>query len=84
MCVCVAVSSSPPPPAGWSTDSLQEWGSFMRLAIPSTLMTCFEWWIYESGGFLAGKHSRNTLDTDNKDTIVHIAIVNNTNVAYFV
>uniref|UniRef100_A0A3Q2Y585 Uncharacterized protein n=1 Tax=Hippocampus comes TaxID=109280 RepID=A0A3Q2Y585_HIPCM len=26
----------------------------MELAIPSTLMTCFEWWIYEFGGFFAG------------------------------
>lgn len=34
--------------------SLQEWDAFMKLAIPSTLMLCFEWWIYEIGGFLAG------------------------------
>ncbi|XP_067279593.1 multidrug and toxin extrusion protein 1 [Pseudorasbora parva] len=39
---------------GWSSASLQEWGSYMKLAIPSTLMLCFEWWIYEIGGFLAG------------------------------
>ncbi|XP_051533290.1 multidrug and toxin extrusion protein 1 [Myxocyprinus asiaticus] len=39
---------------GWSTASLQEWGSYMKLAIPSTLMLCFEWWIYDIGGFLAG------------------------------
>ncbi|XP_076836125.1 multidrug and toxin extrusion protein 1-like [Brachyhypopomus gauderio] len=39
---------------GWSTASLQEWDTFMKLAIPSTLMLCFEWWIYEIGGFLAG------------------------------
>ncbi|XP_012680586.2 multidrug and toxin extrusion protein 1 [Clupea harengus] len=39
---------------GWSNASLQEWGSFMRLAIPSTLMTCFEWWVYEIGGLLTG------------------------------
>ncbi|GAA6072167.1 multidrug and toxin extrusion protein 1, partial [Tachysurus ichikawai] len=38
----------------WSMASLQEWDSFMKLAIPSTLMLCFEWWIYEIGGFLAG------------------------------
>ena len=42
------------PPAGWSVESLQEWGSYMKLAIPSTLMKCFEWWIYEFGGFFAG------------------------------
>ncbi|KAI1903257.1 hypothetical protein AGOR_G00025350 [Albula goreensis] len=39
---------------GWSTLSLQEWGSYMQLAIPSTLMVCFEWWIYEIGSFFAG------------------------------
>ncbi|KAG1940318.1 multidrug and toxin extrusion protein 1 [Pimephales promelas] len=39
---------------GWSRASLQEWGSYMKLAIPSTLMLCFEWWVYEIGGFLAG------------------------------
>ncbi|XP_040037077.2 multidrug and toxin extrusion protein 1 isoform X1 [Gasterosteus aculeatus] len=39
---------------GWSTDCLQEWGSYMKLAIPSTCMIWFEWWIWEVGGFLAG------------------------------
>ncbi|XP_026051523.1 multidrug and toxin extrusion protein 1 isoform X2 [Carassius auratus] len=39
---------------GWSTAALQEWGSYMKLAIPSTLMLCFEWWVYDIGGFLAG------------------------------
>lgn len=42
------------PPAGWSVESLQEWGVYMRLAIPSMFMICFEWWIYEFGGFFAG------------------------------
>lgn len=27
----------------------------MKLAIPSTFMICFEWWIWEIGGFLAGQ-----------------------------
>ncbi|TNN66076.1 Multidrug and toxin extrusion protein 1 [Liparis tanakae] len=39
---------------GWTVESLQEWGSYMKLAFPSTLMTCFEWWLYEFGGFFAG------------------------------
>ncbi|XP_030602353.1 multidrug and toxin extrusion protein 1-like [Archocentrus centrarchus] len=39
---------------GWSTECLQEWGSYMKLAIPSALMICFEWWIWELGGFFAG------------------------------
>ncbi|XP_069471280.1 multidrug and toxin extrusion protein 1-like [Ambystoma mexicanum] len=39
---------------GWSWECLQEWGSFTALAIPSMLIVCFEWWIYEIGSFLAG------------------------------
>ncbi|XP_060746798.1 multidrug and toxin extrusion protein 1-like [Tachysurus vachellii] len=39
---------------GWSRDCLQEWGPFFRLALPSMLMLCVEWWTYEIGGFLAG------------------------------
>uniref|UniRef100_A0A8C4I8D7 Solute carrier family 47 member 4 n=1 Tax=Dicentrarchus labrax TaxID=13489 RepID=A0A8C4I8D7_DICLA len=33
----------------------------MKLAIPSTLMTCFEWWVYEFGGFFAGMLSEDEL-----------------------
>lgn len=40
--------------AGWSVDCLQEWGPFLKLAIPSMLMNCLEWWLYEIAGFLAG------------------------------
>uniref|UniRef100_A0A3Q3BBW7 Multidrug and toxin extrusion protein n=1 Tax=Kryptolebias marmoratus TaxID=37003 RepID=A0A3Q3BBW7_KRYMA len=39
---------------GWSIDCLQEWGPFVQLAIPSMLMLCLEWWMFEVGGFLAG------------------------------
>ncbi|KAJ8369222.1 hypothetical protein SKAU_G00092500 [Synaphobranchus kaupii] len=39
---------------GWSMECLQEWGSFIRLAIPSMFMICLEWWIYEIGAVLAG------------------------------
>ncbi|XP_023258300.1 multidrug and toxin extrusion protein 1-like isoform X2 [Seriola lalandi dorsalis] len=39
---------------GWSLDCLQEWGPFVKLAIPSMLMICLSWWIFEIGGFLAG------------------------------
>ncbi|XP_070838457.1 multidrug and toxin extrusion protein 1-like [Chaetodon trifascialis] len=39
---------------GWSMDCLQEWGPFIQLAIPSMLMLCLEWWMFEVGGFLAG------------------------------
>uniref|UniRef100_A0A8C5G3R3 Multidrug and toxin extrusion protein n=1 Tax=Gouania willdenowi TaxID=441366 RepID=A0A8C5G3R3_GOUWI len=46
---------------GWSAESLQEWGSYMKLAIPSALMKCFEWWVYEFGGFFAGMLSEDEL-----------------------
>uniref|UniRef100_A0A665T941 Multidrug and toxin extrusion protein n=1 Tax=Echeneis naucrates TaxID=173247 RepID=A0A665T941_ECHNA len=46
---------------GWSVESLQEWGSYMKLAIPSTMMKCFEWWVYEFGGFFAGMLSEDEL-----------------------
>ncbi|XP_073336515.1 multidrug and toxin extrusion protein 1-like [Pagrus major] len=39
---------------GWSKECLQDWSSFIHLAIPSMVMLCVEWWIYEIGGFLAG------------------------------
>ncbi|CAJ1053285.1 multidrug and toxin extrusion protein 1-like [Xyrichtys novacula] len=39
---------------GWTLDCLQEWGPFVQLAIPSMLMLCLEWWMFELGGFLAG------------------------------
>ncbi|XP_031728410.1 multidrug and toxin extrusion protein 1-like isoform X1 [Anarrhichthys ocellatus] len=39
---------------GWSRECLQEWGPFLCLAIPSMLMLCLEWWLYEIAGFLAG------------------------------
>lgn len=35
-------------------ECLQEWGPFIRLAIPSMLMLCLEWWMFEIGGFLCG------------------------------
>uniref|UniRef100_A0A3Q2YYH6 Multidrug and toxin extrusion protein n=1 Tax=Hippocampus comes TaxID=109280 RepID=A0A3Q2YYH6_HIPCM len=39
---------------GWSPDCLQEWGPFFKLAMPSMLMFCMEWWAFEVGGCLAG------------------------------
>ncbi|XP_048413172.1 multidrug and toxin extrusion protein 1-like isoform X3 [Stegostoma tigrinum] len=47
--------------AAWSTDCLQEWGLFVKLAIPSMLMLCFEWWSYEVGSFLADEQVRQSL-----------------------
>ncbi|XP_062408856.1 multidrug and toxin extrusion protein 1 isoform X2 [Sardina pilchardus] len=40
--------------AGWSKECLQEWGDYIRLAIPSLIVVSIEWWTFELGGFLAG------------------------------
>ncbi|XP_012368606.1 multidrug and toxin extrusion protein 1 [Octodon degus] len=39
---------------GWSLECLQDWASFLHLAIPSMFMLCIEWWAYEIGSFLSG------------------------------
>ncbi|KAM8977315.1 multidrug and toxin extrusion protein 2-like [Pelodytes ibericus] len=39
---------------GWSSDCFQEWGNFMRLAIPSMVMVCTELWTFEIGGIVSG------------------------------
>ncbi|XP_061915812.1 multidrug and toxin extrusion protein 1 [Entelurus aequoreus] len=39
---------------GWSKDCLQDWSSFIHLAIPSMVMLCVEWWTFEIGSLLAG------------------------------
>ncbi|XP_051535928.1 multidrug and toxin extrusion protein 1-like isoform X1 [Myxocyprinus asiaticus] len=59
---------------GWSCDSLQQWDGYMKLAIPSTMMICFEWWIYEVGGFLAGMLSE--LDLAAQHAVIMLAFIN--------
>ncbi|XP_073171686.1 multidrug and toxin extrusion protein 2-like isoform X2 [Lepidochelys kempii] len=39
---------------GWTRECLQEWGSFIRLAVPGMVMMCIEWWTFEIGSFLTG------------------------------
>ncbi|XP_072796214.1 multidrug and toxin extrusion protein 2-like [Vicugna pacos] len=39
---------------GWTMDCFQEWGLYIRLAVPSMFMLCIEWWTFEIGTFLAG------------------------------
>ncbi|XP_076832821.1 multidrug and toxin extrusion protein 1-like isoform X2 [Brachyhypopomus gauderio] len=59
---------------GWSSESLQDWGAYMKLALPSTLMTCFEWWIYEIGGFLAGMLGE--IDLAAQHVVIMLAYIN--------
>ncbi|XP_074869630.1 multidrug and toxin extrusion protein 2 [Carettochelys insculpta] len=48
---------------GWSSECLQEWDTFVSLAVPSMLMVCIEWWTYEIGNFLVGLLSLVDLST---------------------
>ncbi|XP_059937618.1 multidrug and toxin extrusion protein 2-like [Mesoplodon densirostris] len=59
--------------AGWSSQCLQGWGPFFRLAVPSMLMTCIEWWAYEIGSFLMGLLS--VLDLSAQAIIYEVATV---------
>lgn len=38
----------------WAKESFQEWGKFIKLAIPTTTLTCIEWWAFEVAIILAG------------------------------
>uniref|UniRef100_A0A669AZT5 Multidrug and toxin extrusion protein n=1 Tax=Oreochromis niloticus TaxID=8128 RepID=A0A669AZT5_ORENI len=58
---------------GWSGDCLQEWGSFFHLALPSMLMHCLEWWLYELAGFLAGVISETELAA--QSVVYEVAVV---------
>ncbi|XP_075449451.1 multidrug and toxin extrusion protein 1-like isoform X1 [Ascaphus truei] len=39
---------------GWSTESLNDWKSFLVLGIPSMMIICIIWWAYQLGIFLTG------------------------------
>ncbi|KAL0994964.1 hypothetical protein UPYG_G00130020 [Umbra pygmaea] len=53
-CYIVSQGLHKPTWEGWSAECLQEWGPFIKLAIPSMLMLCLEWWTFEVGGFPSG------------------------------
>ncbi|XP_033833727.1 multidrug and toxin extrusion protein 1-like [Periophthalmus magnuspinnatus] len=58
---------------GWSMECLREWGLFLSLALPSMVMMCSEWWLYEVGSFLAGLISEVELGA--QSVIYELAIV---------
>uniref|UniRef100_A0A3B3ZX68 Solute carrier family 47 member 2 n=1 Tax=Periophthalmus magnuspinnatus TaxID=409849 RepID=A0A3B3ZX68_9GOBI len=59
--------------SGWSMECLREWGLFLSLALPSMVMMCSEWWLYEVGSFLAGLISEVELGA--QSVIYELAIV---------
>ena len=44
-------------PKGWSWQSLSQWGMFLQLALPGTVMMCMEWWSFEIVFFVSGDHA---------------------------
>lgn len=41
---------------GWSREALYEWGLYVRVAIPSGVMICLDWWTFEVRGVHARAH----------------------------
>ena len=39
---------------GWSWESLEEWGQFLKLGIPGTIMLALEWVSFEISAFVLG------------------------------
>ena len=39
---------------GWSWESLEEWGQFLKLGIPGTIMLCLDWVSFEISTFVLG------------------------------
>ena len=39
---------------GRTTESLLDWGQFLKLAVSDALMTCIDWWSFETSSFLVG------------------------------
>ncbi|CAH1776860.1 unnamed protein product [Owenia fusiformis] len=46
---------------GWTKECLDDWGFFMKLALPGMLMVCLEWWCFEIGTVLTGVLSKTEL-----------------------
>ncbi|KAI0220665.1 Multidrug and toxin extrusion protein 1 [Lamellibrachia satsuma] len=39
---------------GWTTESLHDWGKFVRISISGMIMVSLDWWNFEIGTFLSG------------------------------
>ncbi|XP_063062046.1 multidrug and toxin extrusion protein 1-like [Engraulis encrasicolus] len=49
--------------SGWSKECFQEWGVYIRLAIPLMVMMSIEWWTFETIAILAGWINETELGT---------------------
>ena len=55
-------SKHPQADMGWvELESLNEWGQFLKLALPGMIMLCLEWWSAEVTTFIAGTISEEEL-----------------------
>ena len=40
---------------GWSRECFHEWGVYIRVALPSMVMICLDWWTFEVRGVQRGQ-----------------------------
>lgn len=61
----------------WSKETFSGWCEYLKLAVPSTLMQCFEWWAFELIAIFAGLLSV-------KDLAAQVAIINTIGIVYMI
>lgn len=61
----------------FTKDTRSGWCEYLKLAVPSTLMQCFEWWAFELIAIFAGILSVN-------DLAAQVAIVNIVGLVYMI
>ena len=58
-------------------ETMQGWGTYLKLGVPSTLMQCFEWWAFELIAIFAGI-------VGVKDLAAQVAIINVIGLVYMI
>ncbi|KAF8060322.1 DTX16 [Scenedesmus sp. PABB004] len=58
VCCCVLHTRAQEPGRctwpGWTSEALRDWGTYVRMAIPSCVMICLDWWTFEVIVMLSG------------------------------
>ena len=57
---------------GWTTESLLDWGQFIKLGVAGMVMICIEWWSFELGAFLAGKKTSSHVNVKYADLVLFL------------
>jgi hypothetical protein len=54
---------------GWSRECLSDWGVYIRVAIPSMVMICLDWWTFEVGNCVCVGGGRSSINLMFKDCL---------------